>query len=85
MRAANRFAASLQDDGLLTDVAAVRVELFGSLGATGPGHGTPDAVVLGLEGFRPESMDPTAGAAPPHGDPRGGALLARRRPPRCVR
>ena len=34
------------------------MELYGSLGATGPGHGTPDAVVLGLEGHRPETVDP---------------------------
>ena len=54
MRAALRFVRRLP----LTDVAAVRVELYGSLGATGAGHGTPGAVVLGLEGAHPETVDP---------------------------
>lgn len=58
MRAAARFARHLADDGLLPDVARVRVELYGSLGATGAGHGTPGAVMLGLEGCAPETVDP---------------------------
>jgi L-serine dehydratase len=58
MRAAGRFARHLADDGLLPSVARVRVELYGSLGATGAGHGTPGAVVLGLEGNEPEAVDP---------------------------
>src|SRR4051812_45205952 len=58
MRAANRFVALLDERGALTRVAGVWVELYGSLGATGIGHGTPDAVVLGLEGNRPETVDP---------------------------
>ena len=58
MRAAGRFARHLADDGLLPSVARVRVELYGSLGATGVGHGTPGAVVLGLEGSEPEAVDP---------------------------
>jgi L-serine dehydratase len=58
MRAANRFVALLDERDALTRVAGVRVELYGSLGATGIGHGTPDAVVLGLEGHRPETVDP---------------------------
>ena len=56
MRAARRFTERLQ--GSLADVTHVRVELFGSLGATGAGHGTPGAVVLGLEGAEPETVDP---------------------------
>jgi L-serine dehydratase len=40
--------------------AGVQVELFGSLGATGHGHGSVKAVILGLEGERPELVDPTA-------------------------
>src|SRR5262249_18503714 len=60
MRAAGRFAHHLADDGLLSEVARVRVELYGSLGATGTGHGTPGAVVLGLEGNEPETVDPAA-------------------------
>jgi L-serine dehydratase len=57
MRAALRFALGLADDGQLDRVAAVRVELFGSLGATGHGHGSERAVLLGLEGERPETVD----------------------------
>ncbi|WP_370333579.1 L-serine ammonia-lyase [Mycolicibacterium hippocampi] len=63
MRAAGRFVAALAADGVLGDVSRLRVELFGSLGATGAGHGTPGAVVLGLEGFDPETVDPTAARA----------------------
>ncbi len=40
MRAALMFAHGLERDGLLPQVASVRVELYGSLGATGKGHGT---------------------------------------------
>ncbi|MFG1933508.1 L-serine ammonia-lyase [Mycobacterium sp. NPDC048908] len=58
MRAAGRFASHLADDGMLPAVARVRIELYGSLGATGAGHGTPGAVVLGLEGNQPETIDP---------------------------
>ena len=58
MRAAAMFVESLDDTGLLTRTARVRVELFGSLGATGHGHGSVKAVVLGLEGERPEVVDP---------------------------
>ena len=62
MRAACAFALRLQEEGLLARVARVRCELFGSLGATGHGHGSVKAVVLGLEGERPELVDPnTAG------------------------
>jgi len=57
MRAARAFACGLADDGLLPRVTRVRAELFGSLGATGRGHGTDRAVVLGLEGADPETVD----------------------------
>jgi len=60
MRAARRFALDLEASGLLDRVAAVRVELFGSLGATGRGHGTDRAVVLGLIGETPEGVDVTS-------------------------
>ncbi|CAA0116480.1 L-serine dehydratase 2 [Mycolicibacterium vanbaalenii] len=63
MRAARRFVAGLAADDVLADVSRLRVELFGSLGATGAGHGTPGAVVLGLEGFEPETVDPTSARA----------------------
>ena len=48
MRAARRFTGGLAADGVLESVARVRAELFGSLGATGWGHGSDKAVVLGL-------------------------------------
>lgn len=60
MKAAERFVASLGADGLFDRVATVRVELFGSLGATGHGHGSVAAVVLGLAGHHPETVDPVA-------------------------
>jgi len=60
MRAAAMFAGSLEQDGLLSAVAKVRAELFGSLGATGHGHGSVKAVVLGLSGGQPETVDPAA-------------------------
>ncbi|MEV2236744.1 L-serine ammonia-lyase [Micromonospora sp. NPDC049891] len=57
MRAARTFVAGLKADGLLTDTAQVRAELFGSLGATGHGHGSDRAVLLGLAGAAPETVD----------------------------
>jgi L-serine dehydratase len=57
MRAARTFALGLERDGLLGDVQRVRAELFGSLGATGHGHGSDRAVILGLEGETPEGVD----------------------------
>ncbi|ONI83636.1 L-serine ammonia-lyase [Saccharothrix sp. ALI-22-I] len=56
MRAATMFAARLRP--VVESVDRVHVELFGSLGATGHGHGSPKAVLLGLEGHRPEDVDP---------------------------
>ncbi|MCB1871733.1 MAG: L-serine ammonia-lyase [Gammaproteobacteria bacterium] len=58
MRAAYLFATQLCDSGLQKDVVNVRVELFGSLGATGKGHGSDNAVMLGLSGEAPERVDP---------------------------
>ncbi|MGY1594797.1 L-serine ammonia-lyase [Geodermatophilus sp. SYSU D00708] len=60
MRAACIFASRLSEEELLGQVAGVRCELFGSLGATGHGHGSVKAVVLGLEGERPDLVDPVA-------------------------
>lgn len=57
MRAARMFARRLRNDELLDSVASVRTELYGSLGATGHGHGTPKAVLLGLEGESPRTVD----------------------------
>jgi L-serine dehydratase len=60
MRAAFTFARSVEQDGLLDRVAGIRAELFGSLGATGHGHGSVPAIVLGLSGQQPETVDPAA-------------------------
>jgi L-serine dehydratase len=60
MRAARTFALGLDERGLLDATAQVQVELFGSLGHTGRGHGSDRAVVLGLEGERPDDVDPDA-------------------------
>ncbi|GAA1890120.1 L-serine ammonia-lyase [Streptantibioticus ferralitis] len=57
MRAARLFALRLKNEGLLAHTVSVRAELFGSLGATGHGHGTPKAVLLGLEGDAPRTVD----------------------------
>src|SRR5262245_57969525 len=58
MRAARRFAESLEQGGLLEGTSRVRVELYGSLALTGRGHGTDRAVLMGLEGESPEEVDP---------------------------
>lgn len=59
MRAAERFVHRwLLDPGRLSEVARVRAEMFGSLALTGRGHGTDKAVLLGLEGQRPDRIDP---------------------------
>ncbi|WP_432546629.1 L-serine ammonia-lyase [Kineococcus sp. SYSU DK004] len=60
MRAAHAFAERLAAAGDLERTARVRCELFGSLGATGHGHGTVPAVVLGLAGEQPQLVDPDA-------------------------
>ncbi|MFC0496641.1 L-serine ammonia-lyase [Streptomyces mutabilis] len=57
MRAARMFARRLRNEELLGSVATVRAELYGSLGATGHGHGTPKAVLLGLEGDSPRTVN----------------------------
>ncbi len=56
MVAARRFANGLAE--VSKAPARLRVELLGSLGATGRGHRTDVAVILGLSGYRPESIDP---------------------------
>ncbi|HMN94328.1 MAG TPA: L-serine ammonia-lyase [Hydrogenophaga sp.] len=67
MRAARLFVAGLQSGGLLDRVARVHCGLHGSLGATGKGHGSDKAVLLGLCGLEPEtvpieSVEPTIAA-----------------------
>ena len=58
MRAAAAFNAELSASGKLAEVASLRVDLYGSLAATGHGHGTMTAILLGLEGFHPELILP---------------------------
>jgi L-serine dehydratase len=57
MRAAKLFADGLKGDGHLASTARVQAELFGPLGVTGRGHGSDKAVVLGLKGLDPETVD----------------------------
>ena len=57
MRAATYFVASLREKSLLGQTARVKSALFGSLGATGKGHGSVKAVIMGLEGESPETVD----------------------------
>ncbi len=58
MKAAGMFVDALRENDELGRVSALHVELFGSLGATGRGHGSVAAVILGLEGQAPETVDP---------------------------
>ena len=59
MRAAERFVHRwLLDGNCLRDTVRIRAEVFGSLALTGRGHGTDTAVLLGLEGHRPNLIDP---------------------------
>jgi L-serine dehydratase len=60
MIAARQFAYRLQTAPGLQAVHGVHVELFGSLSATGLGHGTDRAVLLGLAGYEPDTVDPEA-------------------------
>ncbi|MEE4417761.1 L-serine ammonia-lyase [Streptomyces bugieae] len=57
MRAARLFATALAGAALLNRVESVRIELYGSLSATGSGHGTDKAVLLGLLGEEPATVD----------------------------
>ena len=57
MRAARLFALALQREGLLDATNSLKCELYGSLGATGKGHGSDSAVMLGLMGHKPDTVD----------------------------
>ncbi len=57
MTAARMFAVGLRADGLLGRVDRIQVTLYGSLGLTGKGHGSDKAVLLGLEGSLPATVD----------------------------
>jgi L-serine dehydratase len=58
MRAAHEFALGLKRAGLLSQTKEIAVRLYGSLALTGAGHGTDRAVLAGLEGADPETVDP---------------------------
>jgi L-serine dehydratase len=58
MRAARRFLSELREKEVLEDVEKIQVELYGSLAATGKGHATDLALLLGLEGETPEGVNP---------------------------
>ena len=57
MRAARLFALALEHGQLLHTTASVKCELYGSLGATGKGHGSDVAVMLGLMGHTPDAVE----------------------------
>ncbi len=57
MRAARMFVSGLKADGTLAETSRIKTELYGSLGATGHGHGSEQAVLLGLAGEDPETVD----------------------------
>src|SRR2546423_15035170 len=58
MRAAREFVLGLKRDGLLGATREIAVRLYGSLALTGLGHGSDRAILAGLEGAQPESVDP---------------------------
>ena len=62
MRAAQHFAGRQRRAGHLSEVVSLEVELFGSLAATGHGHGTFTAILLGLEGHDPARLLPDQAA-----------------------
>ncbi len=59
MRAAALFVQGLRERGLLEQVRRVEVRLYGSLSATGIGHGSDTAVIMGLMGEWPDAIDPS--------------------------
>ena len=59
MRAASSFVSMLDETDRLNQVTHIKTELYGSLGQTGKGHGTGKAIILGLHGDTPESIEPS--------------------------
>ncbi|KAG0332014.1 hypothetical protein BG004_001420 [Podila humilis] len=57
MRAAKIFVDDLKEHSVLDKVSTLRIDLFGSLALTGIGHGTPDSILMGMEGESPESVE----------------------------
>ena len=60
MLAANSFIQQLKSENVLHKIKRIKIELYGSLALTGKGHGTDIAILNGLEGHHPESVDPSA-------------------------
>lgn len=60
MIAARKFILSIEESKQLKKVNRIKSEMYGSLGATGKAHGTPKAVILGLEGEEPDRIDATS-------------------------
>jgi L-serine dehydratase len=60
MRAARRFTLELEAEKLLSTTVRVRCELYGSLALTGVGHATDHAVLLGLCGLEPDTVEPSS-------------------------
>ncbi len=58
MWAGHRFLNELEEKGILSSISSIRVGLYGSLALTGVGHGTDKATLLGLAGYRPDTIDP---------------------------
>ena len=58
MRAAHRFLLGLEEKGCLDKTTRIKIDLYGSLALTGIGHGTDKALLLGLEGDLPDTVDP---------------------------
>jgi L-serine dehydratase len=63
MTAAKRFVELLSRSGLISQVSRLETTLYASLALTGKGHHTDRAVILGLMGYEPASLDPDAGEA----------------------
>ena len=59
MIAARKFILSIEKSNQLKKVTRIKSEMYGSLGATGKAHGTPKAIILGLEGEQPDQVDAT--------------------------
>lgn len=58
MKAANAFVQHLKNPAQLMQAQHIKIELFGSLAFTGKGHGTDNAILLGLEGNAPDTVNP---------------------------
>ncbi|KAL1919292.1 uncharacterized protein VTP21DRAFT_1985 [Calcarisporiella thermophila] len=59
MRAAKIFINDLKRHQVLDKIHTMRIDLYGSLAMTGEGHGTPHAILMGMEGEEPETVDPS--------------------------